>query len=182
LISITGIAVEPLTFILDHLRPEDREEIAAVRGDKFDAARMASELTRISSSFDAWIFWNADAREAVARPIAALGAYAMTPKVAGCWAFGTDEWPLALRAVTKHAKAVMVPKLLEAGFHRAECRALATREDTWRWLTSLGWQQEAVLAEFGTRREDFILFAWRAPDERADHPPEPEQQSEVSLS
>lgn len=180
MISITGIAAEPLTFILDHLREDDRAEIAAVRGDKFDRARMAMELARICP--DAWIFWNSDSREAVARPISVLGSYAMTPKVASCFAFGTAEWELAVKAVTRHIKRIMIPKLLEAGFHRAECRALATRADTWRWLTGLGWQQEAVLAEFGTRREDFILFAWRAPHEPADdHTPEPQRESEVSI-
>jgi hypothetical protein len=56
----------------------------------------------------------------------------------------------------------MVPALLEAGYHRAECRSLASRQDTRLWLTGLGWVEEAVLAEFGSRRENFVLYAWTA--------------------
>ena len=94
---------------------------------------MSLELCKLSASGDAWLFWRGDTGE----PAACLGSYAMTPKVAGCWAFGTDGWDRTVRSVTRHARRVMVPALLKAGFHRAECRALAKREDTKIWLTSL---------------------------------------------
>jgi hypothetical protein len=96
----------------------------------------------------------------------------MTPVVAGCWAFGTDGWPRVVKGVTRHVKRVMVPALLKEGFHRAECRALAKREDTKLWLTSLGWKAEAAMSEFGVRHEDFTLFAWLA-NEQSDHPSQP---------
>jgi hypothetical protein len=130
----------------------------AVRG-KFDPNWVASELCRVT---DGWLFW--DSRTSA--PVAALGFYSMTPTCAGCWALGTPAWPI--KEVTRHVQNIMIPKLLKAGFHRAECRALASREDTRRWLTALGWKAEAVLSGFGIRREDFILFAWRA-DEQTHH-------------
>lgn len=174
-VTITGVEVVGLHYILDNLRDEDKAEIEAVRGERFDRTRMSMELAKLAATHDGWLFWVKD------EPVAALGAYAMTPKVAGCWAFGTAEWPNVVKAVTKHIRRTMIPGLLKAGFHRAECRALASREDTTRWLTGLGWRAEAVLVGFGVRREDFTLFAWLAPDERTDQPQEPERESEVSL-
>ena len=166
--KITGVDPEPLQYILANLRPEDREEIEAVRGVGFDTLRVALQFCQLATTCGAWIFWRGDTGE----PSAVLGAYAMTPVVAGCWAFGTASWPHVVRGVTRHARRVMVPALLKAGFHRAECRALAKREDTRIWLTSLGWKAEAALSEFGIRHEDFTLFAWLA-DEQTDHPRQP---------
>ena len=166
--KITGVDPEPLQYILANLRPEDREEIEAVRGVGFDTLRVALQFCQLATTCGAWIFWRGDTGE----PSAVLGAYAMTPVVAGCWAFGTASWPHVVRGVTRQARRVMVPALLKAGFHRAECRALAKREDTRIWLTSLGWKAEAALSEFGIRHEDFTLFAWLA-DEQTDHPRQP---------
>jgi hypothetical protein len=176
-IKVTGVSPFALSHIITNLRPEDREEIEAVRGKGFDRLRMSMELCQLAATHDGWIFWNGATDE----PIAALGAWAMTPKVAGCWAFGTVDWPLAVKAVTKHVRKIMIPGLLQAGFHRAECRALASREDTERWLTGLGWRAEAVLVGFGVRREDFTLFAWIANEQPADHPQEPSGESAISL-
>jgi hypothetical protein len=163
--KITSVTPDALQYILANLRPEDKEEIEAVRGEGFDSMKLALQFCQLALTLDGWIFWRGDTGE----PSAVLGAYAMTPVVAGCWAFGTTSWPHVVRGVTRHARRVMVPALLKAGFHRAECRALAKREDTRIWLTSLGWKAEAALSEFGIRHEDFTLFAWLA-DEQTDHP------------
>jgi hypothetical protein len=162
--KITGIDVDPLQHILANLRPADREEIEAIRGENFDTLRAAMQMAGLAAMGTGWIFWRTDTGE----PSAVLGSYPMTPAVAGCWAFGTPSWDRVVRGVTRQARTVMVPELLKAGFHRAECRALAKREDTKIWLGALGWKEEAVLSEFGIRREDFVLFAWLA-DEQTDH-------------
>lgn len=177
--NITSLAIAPLIHVIEHLRPEDRLEIEAVRGKPIDATRMAIELSRLTIMNETgWLFWHRD----TGAPIAALGAYPMTPVCAGCWAFGTDEWPFAVKRVTKHIRSFMIPRLLATGFHRAECRALASREDTRRWLTGFGWRAEAVLSEFGIRREDFTLFAWlAADDEHSNHVREPTAQGELPL-
>ena len=166
--KISPVAPDPLQHILANLRPDDKEEIEAIRGEGFDSWKVALQICQLALTCDGWIFWRTDTGE----PVAVLGAYAMTPAVAGCWAFGTDGWDRVVRSVTRQAKRVMVPALLKAGFHRAECRALSKREDTKLWLTSLGWKEEAVLSEFGIRREDFTLFAWLA-DEQTDHSGQP---------
>jgi hypothetical protein len=166
--KVTGVQPYPLHHILQNLRPEDKEEIEAVRGENFDTFKVALQLCQLATTAGGWIFWRQDTNE----PVAALGAYAMTPVVAGCWAFGTDGWPRVVKGVTRHVKRVMVPALLKEGFHRAECRALAKREDTKLWLTSLGWKAEAAMSEFGVRHEDFTLFAWLA-NEQSVHPSQP---------
>jgi hypothetical protein len=164
MIKITTTEPFPLQHILKNLRPADKEEIEAVRGENFDTLRVALQLAQLATTAGGWLFWRPDTGE----PVAALGAYEMTPKVAGCWAFGTTGWPFVIRGVTRHIRRVMVPMLLQKGFHRAECRALAKREDTKLWLTSLGWKAEAAMTEFGIRHEDFTLFAWLA-SEQTDH-------------
>jgi hypothetical protein len=168
LTRITGVAPDALGHILANLRDIDREEIEAVRGLGFDTFDASLQISRLATMCCGWIFWRDDTGE----PVAALGAYPMTPTVAGCWAFGTNGWPRVVKSVTRQARSVMVPLLLKSGFHRAECRALDKRADTRLWLMSLGWRKEAVLSEFGVRREDFALFAWLA-DEQPDHPKQP---------
>jgi hypothetical protein len=159
LIHVTGISQAPLEHVLKHLRDDDQQEMEAVRG-KFDPNWVAAEFCRVT---DGWLFWDLK----TSAPVAALGFYPMTQVCVSCWALGTPAWPV--KDVTKHVLHVMIPRLLKSGFHRAECRALSSREDTRRWLTSLGWRAEAVLSGFGVRREDFTLFAW-TDDEQADHP------------
>jgi hypothetical protein len=167
--KVTGMDPIPLNHILDNLRPDDEEELTAVRGEGFDRMKCALQLCQlVQMQGSGWIFWRPD----TGAPVAVLGSYAMTPTCAGCWAFGTTGWPFVVRGVTRHIRKVMVPTLLKAGFHRAECRALARREDTKIWLTSLGWKAEAALSEFGVRHEDFTLFAWLA-NEHSDHDRQP---------
>ena len=164
--KITGVDPDPLQYILANLRPEDREEIEAVRGVGFDTLRLALQFCQLAATCEGLDLLARRHRRTL------RGAWGLRDDallVAGCWAFGTSSWPNVVRGVTRQARRVMVPALLRAGFHRAECRALAKREDTRLWLTSLGWKAEAVLSEFGSRREDFTLFAWLA-DEQSDHP------------
>lgn len=167
---------EPLMHLLAHLRDSDRAEITASRGG-VHPVEMALEIGKMMAfpRSLAWLFWQENGD-----PVACLGAFAMTPTCAGCWAFGTKAWSEALPTVTRHVHRIMIPALLESGFHRAECRALSSREDTRRWLTGLGWKEEAVLSGFGIRREDFSLFAWLA-DESANRFRQPPQQGELPL-
>jgi hypothetical protein len=145
------------------LRVQDIAEIKAVRG-KFVTGVIADEIMR--AAFKVWFVYQAPFH---ATPAAAFGLYKMTPTCAGVFAFGTNDWPLVVKGMTRRILRDIMPKALEWGFHRAECRALASRQDVRRWLEGLGWRAEAVLSEFGTRREDFILYAWTAPHEAHPH-------------
>jgi len=154
---ITAIAQQPIRHIVDRLRFEDLEEFEAARGP-LNRRRLTEETVVMARHGLGWIAWRDDTGE----PVAAWGAYRMTPVTAACWAFGTPGWGRVVTSVTRHIRKVMIPGLLKAGFHRAECRALEKREDTRLWLTSLGWFAEAVLVEFGVHRENFVLYAWTA--------------------
>lgn len=174
--KITGLAQEPVRHIAENLRLDDLEELVAARG-VLNRRMLAAETIWIGNKGHGWIGWRDDTGE----PVAVWGAYRMNAGTASCWAFGTPGWPHVVRGVTRHIKKIMIPTLLKAGFHRAECRALEKREDTRIWLTSLGWLAEAVLAEFGVRRENFVLYAWTASRAAPAHHIEDDRQGELPL-
>ena len=149
--------------MLLNLREQDKNEIRAARGE-FDPYKLGLEI------FQAGVkVWLVHARQFRFTPVAAFGFYRMTPTCGGVFAFGTDDWPLVVKGMTRRILRDIMPRAPEWGFHRAECRALASRQDVRRWLEGLGWRAEAVLSEFGIRREDFILYAWTAPHEAHPH-------------
>jgi hypothetical protein len=164
-----------MTFVrmLRNLRDEDLAELNAVRG-VFDPIKFDYEL---ATTARLWLAYPDDAT----LPAAAFGWFRMTPTCAGVFAFGTDDWPLVVKGMTRRILRDIMPRAPEWGFHRAECRALASRQDVRRWLLGLGWRAEAVLSEFGSRREDFILYAWTAPHEaHPDHQGEHQGVRELS--
>jgi hypothetical protein len=174
--KITGVSLMPVIHILKNLRPEDHEEMTAIHGIGWSAERVADMIARLAVRSCGWIFWHEDHG-----PVSTLGAYPITPTCAGVWAFGTPGWRHVVLLMTRHVKRSMVPMLARTGFHRAECRALTKRADTARWLHLLGAAPEAVLSEFGTRREDFTLFAWHAVDEQAPLPSRPASRESLPL-
>lgn len=158
---ITGVMPDPLWHIVLNLRPADQAEMEAVHGIGFNPETLVDTVCRVAQRGMGWLFWSNG-------PVACLGAYPMTPTCASVWAFGTPGWRRVVLGMTRHVKRTMIPTLLKIGCHRAECRALTARQDTYKWLVALGAVPEAVLSEFGTRREDFTLFAWHA-DEQTHH-------------
>lgn len=157
---ITSVAYYPTLFVAEHLRAIDREEISAVRGDEFSPAELALDIDRIGRAGFAWTAWSGEGKE----PVAIWGAMPLTRSCVSAFAFATDSWDTVVRSVTRHIWKIMIPELLRAGNHRAECRALAKRKDTERWLTGFGWRPEALLSRFGAHHEDFVLYAWTAND------------------
>ena len=148
----TALAIDPLQHVITHLRPLDRKELFATRGHD-SPARAAQEIMTYCAPFGV-LFWHEE------EPVAAMGFFPMWPGVVSVWAFGSPRWPYVVRAMTRHAINEMVPKLLQNGIHRAECRSLSEREDSKRWLIALGARIEGHLEEFGRNREDFTLYAW----------------------
>lgn len=166
---------DALLLALCCLRPQDIAEIEAARG-KFVPFELANEIMR--ASFKVWLVYH---NPFCATPVAVFGLHRMTPSCAGVFAFGTNDWPLVVGGMTRRILRDIIPQASEWGLHRAECRALASRHDVRRWLLGLGWRAEAVLSEFGIRREDFILYAWTAPHEAySDHQGEHQGVRELS--
>jgi hypothetical protein len=138
-----------LRYVMTHLRAEDAAEVRATidQGD--------IELTCRLIEGVAGAKW--EARTAEGRPAVVGGFSCVWPGLAHGWLWGTDEWPEVGREVTRFVKRFILPALDRAGFHRIECRPLASNDH--RWLKFIGFKPEAVTAQFGQGREDFVLFA-----------------------
>ena len=147
----------PLEYIAGRMRVADYEEFAAVRED-MDPSAIAQSLLHVSVV--AYVVHANDGE-----PVAAIGAARFTNHVASMWAYGTDRWSEVILSLTKHAIRVMVPELTQRGFHRAEARALASRDDVAKWVGLIGLKHECRLVGFGSEREDFALYAWTDRDQ-----------------
>jgi hypothetical protein len=145
---------EPLQHILENLREADRLEFEAT---PMFASHEAHAKALAGLGQFAWVAYTNDGE-----PVFAIGAWGLWPGVCSLWSFGTERTPEVILPVTRHVMRFMIPKLLELGFHRGECRALASRTDMTKWFDLLGFKQEAVCSGFGSGREDFILYAWTA--------------------
>jgi RimJ/RimL family protein N-acetyltransferase len=75
------------------------------------------------------------------------------------WMWGTARWDEVVIEVTRAMKRHILPTLDARGVHRIECRTMANHTASIRWLETLGFKREAVTAQFGQGREDFILLA-----------------------
>jgi hypothetical protein len=149
--SIEFGTVATLSHIAENLRREDFAEIAAMSAAKDPSMFLAAKI--MGNASEVYV-----ARRE--NPIAAWGYVELWPHVASCFAFGTNDWGLVVGAVTRHVRKYMFPRVIAAGYHRMECRALACREDVARWVSLLGGEPEAVLRKAGKDGEDFIIYRW----------------------
>jgi hypothetical protein len=138
------------------MRVSDAREIWATRWNENPTA-LAREVVR-------WSRIGAVAAAGDGTPVAAIGGVEGWPGVWQVWMFATARWPEVALGTTRWARRSLMPALLAAGVHRAECRSLAENEASHRWLTSLGARAEARHVGYGKNREDFITFAWRRDD------------------
>lgn len=137
--------------VAENLRERDRAEIFATRyGD--DPLDLARDTVRTGA-----FRWGAYAD---GRPVAMIGAFPRWPNVWSVWAFGTDEWPRVVRALTRHVRSFMIPALYHAGAVRADCHALETHTDARKWLTYLGAREANRLDFFGRNGECFVEYVW----------------------
>lgn len=137
--------------VASNLRERDRQEIFATRYGS-NPADLARDVV-LTGGFR----WGAYLD---GRPVAGIGAYPRWPNVWSVWAFGTDEWPRAAIALTRHVKKVMLPALLKAGAHRADCYALKEHGDARRWLEYLGAVPVNILDNWGRSGETFVCYSW----------------------
>lgn len=143
-------------YVVRNLRDRDRDEIFALRWDD-DEDKVIEEVMLWAGAMT-WTF----RRDGV--PVSVLGIWPVRPHVWSVWAFGTNRWPRVLSAMTKHIRRFIIPALLRAQFKRAEAVALATHEDSRRWLTALGAREEGVRQAYGRNGEDFVSYVWGPQD------------------
>jgi hypothetical protein len=139
-----------LYYLAHNLRERDRQELAETRED------MSPASIAIDAHASPWKW----AAGSIGQPVMALGAKPAHAGVATVWGFGTNDYKSAIREMTDYAKAYMVPALIASGLHRAQCIVHPENRASQRWLTSLGFNQEAVLRGFGSSHQDMLLYAW----------------------
>lgn len=105
------------------------------------------------------------------KPIAAIGMTPMWPGVYGAWCYGTNEFGKIGKSLTKLVVQIIIPTLLCAGGHRAQCLSIDGHEDAHRWLEFLGFVREGhPQRDCGRDRETFHLYAWRLSDHEGARP------------
>lgn len=147
---IGGLTPFGLEFVLGNLRAADDAEVRATIGQG-----SAEATAKLFASFPG-PKWEARFDD---EPAAVGGFVPMWPGVGTGWMLGTDHWSEVIIEVTRAMKQHILPTLDRRGVHRIECRALASNTASIRWLAMLGFKQEAVTAQFGQGREDFVLCA-----------------------
>src|SRR5262245_28749131 len=143
---------DAVKYIAYHLREMDLRELTAMSAYVDPRPTLADRV--MANALMCFIARNESA------PISCWGMVPMWRGVGLAFAFGTDQWGSALLAMTKQVRGFMMRFLLENGYHRIECRSLASRPDVGRWLALFDAEQEAVLRGSGARGEDFILYRW----------------------
>lgn len=142
---------DSLIHILANLRQADREELQATRWDD-DLTDLADTIARLPGL--AWV-GGLDGE-----PIAAIGTVPMWKGVWNVWMFATDRFPEIGLSLTRWAKRVMVPQLIEVDAHRVECRAMASHTVARKWLEGFGGRCESTLKAYGRNGEDFCQYVW----------------------
>jgi hypothetical protein len=142
-----------LIYISRLLRKRDVQELSATRAD------VNPDLLAIDSYGSQWkkVAYTNDHL-----PAMAIGARVTHPGVAAVWGFATDRYREVIRELSNYVENAMIPEIVGSGVHRAQCIVHPENRASQRWLTSLGFFQEATLRNFGSTKEDMLLYAWLA--------------------
>ena len=158
---IQGLTMIGLEYVLGNLRAADAVEVRATifQGD---AASTSALIWSIPGP--KW-----EARTVGGEPAAIGGFVPVWPGLGSGWLWGTDRWEEVALEVTRAMKRHILPALDARGVHRIECRPMAGNAAVIRWLKLVGFRQEAVTAQFGQGREDFVLCARTAGHDATRH-------------
>lgn len=153
LLPLTTDFVRP---VARQMRESDRREIFATRqpDDRELLAHQAAEVSRFGAVF------GLDSGE----PVAALGAVEQWPGLWTVWMFATAQWPQVALSTTRYVRRILIPQLIGAGAHRAECKTLMGHHTAQRWMELLGAHHEATHPDYGIGRETFFTYAWSLDD------------------
>jgi hypothetical protein len=149
---IGGMTPYGLEFVVGNLRDADEAEVRATiyQGSAEATAKLIAGIPGPK--------WEART-ESDAEPAAVGGFVPIWPGMGSGWMWGTGRWDEVIIEVTRAMKRHILPTLDARGVHRIECRAMASNTASIRWLEMLGFRREAVIAQFGQGREDFVLCA-----------------------
>jgi hypothetical protein len=148
---ILGLTETGLEYVLGNLRAADEDE---VRATIYQGSAAATAELILSIPGPKW-----EARTLLGEPAAIGGFVPVWPGLGSGWMWGTDQWDEVVGEITRALKRHILPALDAKGLHRLEARPMASNVKAIRWLGLLGFEQEAVTAQFGRGREDFVLCA-----------------------
>jgi hypothetical protein len=167
--KIERATVQDVRFVADNMRELDRRELTATGCD------FATLPERVMAG-SVFVFAAIDDFQ---MPHAIWGLQVGARQGIGHgFAFGTKHWGKALPAILKNIKDFVLPFLLQNGFHRVECLALAHRKDVERFLELIGAYPEATLSQWGAGGEDFTAYRWLADEYRVQKRLEDEYRAE----
>ena len=138
--------------VVHKMRAKDREEIFATQWT--DDPFSFSNQVILSGGYG--FVLHADDGE----PVVCCGASPMWNGVWSVWMFATDRFDEISTSVHRFARRVFFPALDAAGWHRLECRSLATHDVAHRWLEVLGAYKETETANYGKAGEAFLVYCW----------------------
>lgn len=151
--KITRPSYRDSLYVCRHLRPQDRAEVLATHWTD-DATELAQPIA-FSREALSWCFAGLDDE-----PIALLGVNQLWPGMWAPWAMATPRFKEIGWGVTRFVKRHMIPRMVEMGFNRAECRTLDTNIEAQRWLIRLGAVRESVNPRTGKDGQSFHTYVF----------------------
>lgn len=149
----TELYPEGVRHVVNNMRAKDRDEIYATQWSD-DPDAFAQRVNHETGDF-CFVLHHDDGE-----PVVCCGAVPMWNGVWSVWMFATDRFDEIGLSVHKFARRVFFPALDHAGWHRLECRSLATHEVAHRWLEALGAYKESESSSYGKNGESFIVYCW----------------------
>ena len=140
-------------YVCRHLRAQDRAEVLATHWTT-DPSELAQPIA-MSRQELSWCFLGLDGE-----PIALLGAHQLWPGMWAPWAMATPRFEEIGWSVTRFVKRTMIPRMVELGFNRAECRTLETNVQAQRWLERLGAVRESENPRVGRDNQTFYTYVF----------------------
>jgi hypothetical protein len=142
-----------MCFLVDNMRPEDREEIMAIQPAGTTNDQLVGRAMQFAERGPQLV------HKVGGEPVAVQGIVQLWPGVWSCYAWGTERWPKAVLSLTKTSKRVILPYMQAHRAHRAQAVSLGTHHSAHRWLELLGFEREGRLVRFGREGQDFVIFA-----------------------
>lgn len=151
----TELYPEGVQHVAHKMREKDRREIFATQWSD-DPWAFANAVLRVG---DFGYVIHTDDGE----PVVCGGAVPMWDGVWSVWMFATDRFDEVALSTHRFAKKVFFPALDMAGWHRLECRSLASHTIAHKWLESLGAYKESEVTNYGKHGERFFVYCWTKP-------------------
>lgn len=153
---MTPITASAVEYICLNMRAMDRAEVYGIRGH--DNPYILSREVILAATYG-----KAAIAEYRGRPSAIIGVSPLWPGVWSAWCFGTDDWRRSALELTRYARTVLRPFVIERA-HRLQCESRIDHTDAHRWLTALGAKPDGMMAGYGRDGSTYILFSWSRED------------------